>query len=241
MLPDFPAITEAKLMRRASILSSLTLALGLALAGTAAADTTLGSTAIPSGSSPGLGCGINQAIAQFTDNPSTPYFVPGAGKITQWQINTTTATPGGSVTFVVLKPASGGSFTVVGADARTLPSPLPSGNVATFPLAAPIAVTAGNTLGLYTGAAVCYWHGGSVPAASTLVALDEPTPPAPNQTLAQRSSDPISPASYTMNVAATFVSNPAPAPASTKKCKKKKKNHSASSAKKKKCKKKKHH
>ena len=81
------------------------------------------------------------------------------------------------------------------ADSRTLPSPLPSGGVATFQLATPIALMANDTFGLWSSApaATCYWFSGAIPAASTLVALTEASPPAPNQTLPQRSFSPISP------------------------------------------------
>lgn len=214
----------------------LALAFGVVSAGTASADTTLGSTTEPAGVT-AAPCQSNIVVGQFTDNPTHPFFVPGPGTITQWQINTAGSAGGQPVTLVVLRPAAGGSFTVVGADSRTLPSPLPSGGVATFQLTTPIAVMANDTFGLWSSApaARCYWSGGAIPAASTLVALTEASPPAPNQTLPQRSFSAISPPSFTMDLAANFVPNPAPAP--IKKCKKKKK--SAAQTAKKKCKKKK--
>jgi hypothetical protein len=221
-------------------LAGITTAFALAIATPASADLTLGSTSVPPGSAfdPASGDPADQVIAQFTDNPTDPYLVPSAGLITQWQTNTSgSAIPGGPVAFVVLKPATGGSFTVVAADARTLPSPLPPGNVATFPLAAPIAVTAGETLGLFTNRINDYWYEGSVPASATLVALDAPSAPAPNQTLAQRADFPISPPSYTMNLAANLAPPNATGKraAALKRCKKKfKHNH----RKRKKCKKK---
>ena len=146
--------------------------------------------------------------------------------------------PGAPLTLVVLRP-TGSGFNVVGVDARTVPNPLPAGGVATYPLATPIAVQAGDTFGLYTnsaGAVVCYWRGGSTPFAATLAALIELSPPAANQALSRSSTD--SPGGYTMNLAATFEPTPPPPP-SKKKCKKKKHKRSAESAKKKKCKKKK--
>ena len=105
---------------RLRTLIGITTALALAIAAPASADTTLGSTSVPSGSSfdPGGGGTPNQVIAQFTDNPANPYFVPSTGQITQWQTNTSgAAIPGGQITFVVLKPVSDGTFTVVAADA----------------------------------------------------------------------------------------------------------------------------
>jgi hypothetical protein len=199
------------------------LVFALGTAGTASADTTLGSTSEPAGVTRAP-CQPNIVVAQFTDNPSHPFFVPGPGTITQWQINTAGSASGQPVTLVVLRPAAGGSFTVVGADSRTLPSPLPSGGVATFQLTTPIAVTANDTFGLWSSApaARCYWTGGAIPAASTLVALTEASPPATNQTLPQRSFSPVSPAGFTMDLAANFV--PAPTgqrAAALKKCKKK--------------------
>ena len=192
-------------MKRAlSIVSGLMLLTALGLAGPASAAVTLGSAAVPAGSAR-AGCGTNQVRAQYTDNPSNPYFVPGTGRITQWQTNSSFATVGEAITFVVLKPVAGGSYTVVGADARTLPSPLPSSGVTTFALAAPIAVTAGWTLGLAQAQSACLWNGGTIPAASTVVALDEVGMPAPGQTLLQTGFSPISPPSYTMDVAATFI------------------------------------
>src|SRR5882724_12814650 len=107
-------------MKRFSILSALTVGLALAFAGVARADTTLGSTVKPTGSS-GSPCGMNRVVNQVTSAPSTPYSVPGSGKITQWQTNASVDTPGSAVTLVVLKPV-GASFTVVGVDARTIPT-----------------------------------------------------------------------------------------------------------------------
>ena len=110
---------------------------------------------------------------------------------------------GKPLTFVVLKSVGGGSFNVVGVDERTLPSPLPPEEVATFQLAAPIAVTAGETLGLTSVAgAICFWQAGAVPVESTLTALSFPGPLAPNLTLTPAET---SPGGFTMNLGATFI------------------------------------
>jgi hypothetical protein len=223
--------------KRLSVLSAVTVALALVFAGNAGADTTLGITSAPTGSDVDDNpCGNDHVIAQATSDPSTPYTVPGPGTITQWQTNVSISTPGEPVTMVVLRP-SGSSFTVVAADARALPAAAPADSVAAFPLASPIAVTGGETFGLYTdgGAVVCYFNAGQTPAGNTLADLDEPAFPAPNQTLGRDGGD--SPAGFTLNLAANFVPTPAP-PAKKKKCKKHKKKRSAESAKKK-CKKKK--
>jgi hypothetical protein len=95
----------------------------------------------------------------------------------------------------------------VGVDSRTRPAPLPASNVATFTVATPIAVSGGETLGLYTNSstAICYRSGGSTPAAATLTALSEPATPAAGQSLSP--AVPNSGGGYTMNVAATLVSS----------------------------------
>src|SRR5262249_8111374 len=78
------------------------------------ADTTLGSTAKPSASSSSA-CNAADAFAQVTSDPGTPYSVPGAGTITQWQTNSAIDAADASITLVVLKPV-GATFTVVGVD-----------------------------------------------------------------------------------------------------------------------------
>ena len=169
---------------------------------------TLGITAPPAGalSSGPSGCGTD-VVAQVADAPSTRYIIPAAGgRITAWQVNTTGATAGDHITLVVLRNTTLGSYSVIGTDARTLPSPLPANHVATFTLSSPITVQEGDTLGLYTGGSgtfSCYWFGGSTPKADILTALSEPSPPpSAGQTL-----NPVignSPGGFTLNVAATL-------------------------------------
>jgi hypothetical protein len=235
--------------KRISIVSGCALALALTFTGAAQA-TTLGTTTQPalSVSEP---CVPTRVIAQATSDSSVPYSVPATGTITQWQKNTVSDTPGAPVTLVVLRPAGAG-FTVVGVDARTVPNPLPAGGVATYVLATPIAVQAGDTFGLYAGTPVrCYWHGGSTPLAATVAVLNAPSAPAPNQTLS-RAMGGDSPAGYTMRLAATFQPQAPPPTTPTtpgtpttpttpgkKKCKKHKKHKRSASSAKKKCKKKK--
>ena len=193
---------ERHLLKRVALVALLALMSLVASASPAGAAVTLGSTAVPSGSVPGM-CSGAAVDAQLTDDPSAPYFAPGVGKITQWQTNTSLDTAGQPLTFVVLKSVGGGSFNVVGVDERTLPSPLPPGEVATFQLAAPIAVTAGETLGLTSAAgAMCFWQAGAVPVESTLTALSFPGPLAPNLTLTPAET---SPGGFTMNLGATFI------------------------------------
>src|SRR6476646_3167181 len=99
---------------RFSAVSGLALLIALAAAGPASAAVTLGSAAMPPGST-NMGCGTNQVRAQYTDNPSNPYFVPGTGRITEWQTNASLGPAGQPITFAVLKPVYGGSYSVVGA------------------------------------------------------------------------------------------------------------------------------
>jgi hypothetical protein len=230
------------MLRLSSRLCGLTVALVLAFAGTASAETTLGTTTKPSFSLTGS-CGPNRVVNQVTSDPGTPYSVPESGTVTQWQTNVEGNTLSSSLTLVVLRPV-GFQFKVVGVDSRSISNSTPTATVSSFPLSTPIAVAAGDTLGLYSSSSVvCYWHGGSTPNATTLAALDTMGTPAPNQTLSRAMGD--SPSGYTMNLAATFVPTPTaaptptPAPTKKKKCKKHKKKRSAESAKKKKCKKKK--
>jgi hypothetical protein len=224
-------------MRRIFLMvSGLTLAFAIAIAGTASGDTMLGSTSQPSGSTL-HGCGTNEVVNQVTSDPSTPYSVPGSGTITQWQTFAAPDTPGAPVMLVVLRPV-GASFSVVGADAQTIPNPAPA--VASYTLATPIQVSGGETLGLYTnssGSVGCYFSGGSTPAADTLAGLGAPSQPAPGQTLNRVISD--SPGGYTMNLAANFV--PAPTgqrAAALKSCKKRAHKHHWSHKRLKKCKRK---
>jgi Domain of unknown function DUF11 len=190
---------------RSRIASVAGLAAGLSLAVPGIADAlTLGTTTPPSGSSGFTACPSSVVVAQATSDPSTPYMVPaGGGVITQWAMNATGAA-GASVTLVVLKPAGGSNWTVVGADTKTIPNPVPAGGVASFSLAHPIAVSGGETLGLDIGSGVlCYWSGGATPAADSLMALTEPSAPASGQTLSPSGAN--SPAGFTLNVSATLT------------------------------------
>jgi hypothetical protein len=216
--------------KRLSFVLALALVPVLASSGEASADTTLGSTAQPPGSDPEPCAGV--AVAQVASDPSTPYTVPFAGRITAWRVNTVGATPGAPVTLVVLRQVAGPTYTVVGVDSHVLPNPLPG--TASFTVASPIGVSGGELLGNYAGGTTfnCFFHHGSTPQTDALIALgSDPGPPpvAGQSLLATLGSGP----GFTLNLAATL------APPHKKKCKKKKKKHSVESAKKKKCKKKK--
>lgn len=193
-------------------LAGVVVALGFVFTGVASADMTLGLVTQPSGSSPG-GCSSgapappHPTLVQSAQDPTTPYFAPASGAVTQWQTNVTGDTPGAALTFAVMRPASGGDYTVVGADNETIPNPLPAGDVATFKLSAPIAVEAGDTLALYSSSAgvVCFFSGGSTPSGDNVISADDPAPPpSPGQTLT--SSPPCFPGGgCTLDVAATLA------------------------------------
>jgi hypothetical protein len=178
----------------------------LAVPAAANAATTIGNTTQPTGSSPNQ-CGTASVIFQFTSDPSTPYMAPeGGGLITSWSINTEGDTPGAGVTLVVLRPSGNGDNNgVVGTDSETIPSPLPSSNLATYPVSAPITVAQGDTLGLWTNsdsAVTCYWNGGSTPTGDSLNGFDSSTPPAAGEVFGSFGT---SGPTYTMNVSATLV------------------------------------
>jgi uncharacterized repeat protein (TIGR01451 family) len=182
--------------------------------GVASADVTLGSTDQPSGSLPG-DCFPNateptqgDTIVQATDDPSLSYTVPaGGGAITSWSNNTVgLSAPGTSLTLVVLTPNSGGTYTVVGVDAETIPTSIPGSGIVTYTPATPIKVSGGEKLALYsndaaTGPPIC-WFGGGSPAVLTLDALTTPTAPAPGQTLSQDAVTGPSPPGFQLDASA---------------------------------------
>jgi Domain of unknown function DUF11/PASTA domain len=177
----------------------------------ASTSTTLGSTTVPSGAMEGA---CSEApyptVVQSAQDPTTPYFVPaGGGVITQWQTNVTGDTPGAPLTFAVVSPSSGGDYTVVGADSETIPDPLPASGVATFTLASPLAVEAGDTLALYSSSpdVACFFGGGSTPLDANIVAVDDAAPPpSAGQTLTPAESCAEAGVSgCTLNVAANLV------------------------------------
>jgi hypothetical protein len=220
-------------MKRAVVSVAFVVALALGLAPVAGADTTLGSTAIPGGSSPDECSGV--VIAQLTSDPATPYAVPTppVGPLTSWQINTTGATAGNSVTLVILRSTGANSYTVAAADTQVIPSPPPP--IATYTVPSPITLSGGEVLALYSpsGSTVrCYFKGGATSTADSLISLHTATTPSAGQGLTQSDE---SGGGYTLNLSATLK---APPPATKKKCKKHKKKRSAEAAKKK-CKKKK--
>jgi hypothetical protein len=183
--------------------------LGLLVLPALANASTLGITAQPSGSSAST-CDSSVAFAQVAEASGTPYIVPaGGGLITGWEtVVTTDDTAGSSLEFIVVGPASS-EYTVVGTDTETLPSPLPAaGGLVSFPLTTPIAVQAGDTIGLYSasvGGVDCYFASGSTPTGADIAALGFPTnPPAAGETSTLNNSAPFT---SEIDVAATLVQN----------------------------------
>lgn len=121
------------------------LALGALSAAPAGADVTLGQVA-QGVSSPGACPITGDGFVLDSGDNLNPYVVPsGGGEITQW--STSWASSGSQLTLVVMRP-SGLALDLVTWDSETFPSGL-SGHVATFTLGHPIAVAAGDVIGLY--------------------------------------------------------------------------------------------
>jgi hypothetical protein len=190
--------------RRALLLAVLGTLMTLALAATAAADVTLGTTTQPSGSMGGTcGSGLYSVLTSAGSPTDT---VPAAGgRITQWQTNTTGETAGAALSLVVLRPVSANNYTVVAIDNEALPNPLPVSNVATFTVATPITVNAGDILAVYAPAdstIVCLWHGGpSIPTSNIGADFLPATTPTVGGTETVAESAP----GYLVNVAANLA------------------------------------
>jgi len=166
----------------------------VALAVCASSDAlTLGDTTVPSGSSTEL-CNATLDLIQTVTDTSYDYVVPaGGGAITSWSFNTTAATVGAPYELMVVRP-SGGAYTVVGTDSELVPATPPL--IQTYTLRAPIAVQAGDLLGVATSnvsAVDCFWFGGSLTTSDGLIPVDgtptvgaslsAPSPVAPERVL----------------------------------------------------------
>jgi uncharacterized repeat protein (TIGR01451 family) len=110
----------------------------------------LGDTALPKGSTLGPVCGAGGTyaeIVQTATDASYRYTVPaGGGTITSWSVNTSGATAGSPYELLIARP-SGANYQIVGTATERLPAP-PLPAVATFTHAKPIAVHAGDVLGV---------------------------------------------------------------------------------------------
>jgi uncharacterized repeat protein (TIGR01451 family) len=133
---------------------------GLALSAPAGAAT-VGQVAPSSGGT----CPSGVVFAQ-PSSVAPSYTIPaGGGAIDQWSMATFGATPGASVSLLVLTPLSSMSYLIDSFDTQTLPTPLPMppGSTVTFTPATPLDAPAGTVLGLYGGTpsgAECVFSGG---------------------------------------------------------------------------------
>jgi hypothetical protein len=189
----------------------LTLLGALAAAPAAQADTTLGTTTQPSGTTASV-CTSGAVVGQGNDTPASPYLVPSGGGIVKgWQINTAGATAGEPLTFLIIRPNRNDlSGLVVATDSVTLPNPLPPSGIASFTLPAPVTVSGGDTFGLYvssTSTVTCFFHNpgstGSIPVGNQLFAWGSASTPTVGQALA--SGLPPSPAGFELNLAVTLA------------------------------------
>lgn len=152
-------------------------------------------------------------VAEFTNDPSTPYYVPtGGGTISQWQTDTfrdSSGAAGATVTLAVLGPAmTGGTYTVVGADSETLPNPLPASGIASFTPSSPITVEAGDVLAIYSASpdVICYFDSGDTPPADSVMQLSDTSfPVTAGQTLTKMSDSTSTGYGWTTNLQATLL------------------------------------
>jgi hypothetical protein len=140
-------MTEIRWRNRIMSVASLAL-VALLVAVSGAQALTLGDTTAPAGASLDACAPVptmDAELIQSGTDSSYSYVVPaGGGAIDSWSFNTTGATPGTPYGLVVVRP-SGAGYAIVGSDLETIPTPAPP--VATFALAAPIQVQAGDLIG----------------------------------------------------------------------------------------------
>jgi uncharacterized repeat protein (TIGR01451 family) len=151
--------------RRAAV-QMVVLAAALVAVGSAGA-TTIGTTTLPKGATmPVCTTGSTTEVISVSNDSSYSYVVPvGGGTLTSWSFNTKGATAGTPYTLLVAQPENGGD-TIIGTDAETVPSS--GAAVASFKLADPIAVQAGDVIGIVDNPKSevgCLFKGSSVPPA----------------------------------------------------------------------------
>jgi hypothetical protein len=140
--------------------------------GATGAKTQLGSTTLPPAATmPASACTTSETtelLPAATDS-SVDYTVPaGGGSITKWSFNTTGAKAGTPYALLVSRP-SGASYTIIATDPETVPANAPT--IATFKLAHPIAVQAGDVIGSVVEPSSrlgCEFKGGSIPSSDVL-------------------------------------------------------------------------
>jgi hypothetical protein len=163
---------------------------------------TLGATTPPTGGS-ALLCPGGTVYWQSATDLNYSYAAPFAGTITSWSTYAAMDTPGSTVAMVILRP-TGSTYTVVATDTETIPDALPVSSVATFDLSQPIAIGAGDVLGLSSQSVVygCGLTPGST-AEVTSAAL-APTPPSAGTQYTAAQTLPT----LLVNLSANFVQNP---------------------------------
>jgi hypothetical protein len=189
------AVCRPTLARRAA-LALATAALGtLALAAPALADTTIGQT----GGDAGVTCTGDPILRADTN-----YVVPsGGGTITSFSFQSVASNAGQQLDFLVLRPAGGSNYTVVGK--TNLVTLAGTGAVETF--AANIAVQGGDILG--------FWHPGELQACLRFVVRggailsEEGTPPT-DPSVGDAVSLPLVTGVTALNLSANLVTTPTP-------------------------------
>lgn len=176
------------------------------LLATPASATNLGITAVPVGAS-NSACAVTAVYSQYTSAAGRSYVVPaGGGQIASWSTVTTNDVAGSSKSLVVINPGSGSfTYSVRAIDTQTIPNPLPASGLATFELAAPINVAAGDLLAIISNnnSDTCLFTGGSLNSADIVIASTFAAPLAVNSTLTPGGSG----ANYTLNLGADIVQN----------------------------------
>jgi uncharacterized repeat protein (TIGR01451 family) len=139
-------------MRWLTKIGTTTLLAACATCGAAASAQalTLGDTTLPTGSTLGPVCGASGAYAEIVQtgtDASYKYTVPVGGcTVSSWSVNTSGATAGTPYELLIARP-SGANYQIVGTDSEQLPA-APLSAIATFTLANPITVQAGDALGV---------------------------------------------------------------------------------------------
>jgi uncharacterized repeat protein (TIGR01451 family) len=165
----------------------------LALPAAAGADTTLGITTQPTGST-AAPCPVgptppaNELMFEFgpggpVAGPLTVPSSPTSQALSSWAVNATGVTADEQLTLVVFQLALGSepTATIIATDTETVTPPTSAADdVEQFTLAQPIAVASGDDIGQYapgtTPGLTCYWSGGPSQT-NEVIGADQSTPP----------------------------------------------------------------
>jgi hypothetical protein len=186
----------------------------------ASADTTLGITAQPAGSTAnscpaGPSPPANELLFEFGSGgpfsgPLTVSSSPTPLALTQWAVNAAGVTGNEQLTLVVMQLQLTGtpSLTIVGTDTETLTTPAsPADDVEQFTLSQPIPVESGDFISQYapgtTPGLTCYWSGG--PSESSEVeGVPQSSAPTAGETITPTGSG-VTSSSSDLNLAATLA------------------------------------